>query len=65
MKENDKYRIIYGGGQEHQMRMVYSVYKESTFLFLKYWKICKHYTNRLTYAEFDTIQEARDYIKGM
>lgn len=63
---NDKkYKIIYGGAQDQQMRMVYSVYKKSTFLFLKYWKICTHYTTRLTYAEFETLQEAQNYIKGL
>lgn len=65
MKEKNNYKIIYCGGQDQQMRMVYSVYKESTFLFLKYWKICKHYTNRLTYAEFNTLKEAQAYIKNL
>lgn len=61
--KDKKYKIVYGGGQDHQMRMVYTVYQKSKFLFWKYWKICKTYTNRLTYAEFETKEEAENFIK--
>ncbi len=57
------YKIFYSGAKDGHMCMVHAVYKKTKFLFLEYYKICtKKENGKLFYAEFDTYQEATDFI---